>query len=67
MNPTTFIGMLEKIRNLVEVSQMMSAEEVEECCRAVGLPALVHLGAVAAVDATVIGRLDAEIERVLAS
>lgn len=61
------MGMLEKIRNLVEVSCMMSVEEVELACQAVGVPALLHLGAIAAVDATVISRLDAEIERVLAS
>lgn len=64
--PATFVAMIQKITRL-QGEGMLSPEEVEAACNTVGVPGLLHLGAIAAVDATVISRLDDEIERILAS
>lgn len=66
VNPTTFIGMITRITEL-QKQGLIEQDEVEQCCKAVGVPALLHLGPIAQMDATVIPRLNAEIDRVMAS
>ena len=66
VNPTTFIGMITRITEL-QKQGLIEQDEIEQCCKAVGVPALLHLGPIAQMDATVIPRLNAEIDRVMAS